>query len=391
MNITNKRSTLSILVIAVTIILIALLQWTAPEKIPEMKELPKARVVLYHVQKKDITLTEALSGRLIPMHRASLKFEVNGQIILRKVEPGQQVEQGQVLLQLENSDYSHLTAEAGAQLQVEQAAIKRDRQLLELAKENRLLQQKEVKRLQRLVKKSLTSQSNLDGARQQLTNLKREVSNLQYSVDIADSRLAVRQSAAKRADRNLERTYLKSPWKGIVNQVKVQVGDYVTPSQLVAEVIDDRALEFVLNLRSTIAHRLQPGLEVEVVLGKQTVLARLVALQTDPDASTYTHEARIRLPQGVGYVGQMIKAKIKLPVMAQSLIIPVTAIHYEEGKQYVMFFSGDKLSRRQIELGPRVGNEQVVLAGLSAGDAIVSRDVASLSTDQPVEVIESNQ
>jgi len=385
---TNKRKTLSVAVIAVTIALIALLQWTAPAKTPEMKALPKARVALYHVQKKDITLMEDLSGRLIPRHRASLKFEVSGQVSLRKVEPGQRVEPGEVILQLENSDYISLAEDAKAQLQLEQAAIKRDRQLLELAKENRLLQEKEVKRLQRLMKKSLTSQSSLDSARQQLSNLKREVSNLQYSVNTEASRLVVRESALQRAQLNLERSYLKSPMKGVVNQIMVQAGDYMTPSQVVAEVVDDQVLEFVLNLRGAIAHRLQSGLEVDVTLADQSVTGHIVALQTDPDASTFTHEIKIRLPAGVGYSGQMVKARIKLPAMPQALVVPVTAIHYEEGKQYVMSYSDGKLSRQLIEPGPRVGNEQVILAGLQAGDAVVSRDVASLSAGQLVEVIE---
>ncbi len=387
MDFSNKHRLLTYVAIIASILIVLLLKWTAPQKTPEMKPLPKARVEMYRVQTKDISVTEVLMGRLIPLRRTQLKFEVSGQVARREVEPGQRLEQGQVLLALDERDYKDIAMDAKAQLQEEQAAIKRDRQLLKLATENQSLQEKEVKRQQRLLKKSLTSQSSLDSARQQLSALQREVSSLQYNVDSAAARLQLRQSAAQRTERNLERCQLKSPWTGVVNQVHVQQGDYVSPSQIAAELIDDSRLEFMLHVRGDIAQHLQRDSSVVVEVNGSHVDGSIVALQRDPDPATFTHELRVRLPAGTGYAGQMVRATISLPALKQVVVVPVTALHYESGKQFVMRYRDGSIHRQVIEPGARVGNEQVVLKGLVPGDTIVSRDVASLSEGQMVEVI----
>ncbi len=391
MNFKSKHTLFTFAVIIASILLVIILKETAPEKTPEMKPLPKARVELYPVQTKDISINEVLMGRLVPLRRTQLKFEVNGQLASRNVEPGQRMEKDQVLLLLDDGDYKDTAADAKAQLQEQKAAIKRDRQLLELAKESQVLQENEVKRLRRLLKKSLSSQSSLDAARQKLASLQREVSSLQYNVDSAAARLQIRQSAWQRAQRNLERCQLKSPWAGVVNQVYVQQGDYVSPSQVAVELIDDSRLEFVLNIRGEIAHRLQRDTRVEVELDEKRIDGDIVSLQIDPDPATFTHELRIGLAAGHGYAGQMVRAHITLPPLQQALVVPVTALHYEDGKQFVMLHKENVIHRQLITPGARIDNEQVVLSGLSKGDVVVSRDVASLSDGQVVEVIKSDK
>jgi len=364
---------------------------TAPEKQPEMKSLPKARVELSETQTKDMKISETLMGRLAPVRRAQLKFEVTGQVSERLVEPGQQVLASDVLIKLDSRDYNNAAMDAKAQVGVEKTAIKRDRELLLLVKENLSLQASEVKRLQRLKKKSLTSQSSLDSARQQLSSLKREVASLKYNVDSAAARLEIKESAWEQANRKLERSQLLSPWEGTVNQVFIQAGDYVSISQAAVELIDDSALEFVLSLRGEIAHYMQRDVAVAVKVDDKQVSGNIVALQRDPDPSTFTHEARIRLPAGTGYPGQMVEATISLPALQQVIVVPVTALHYDAGKQFVMRYENGKISKQAIILGPRVGNEQVVLSGLEQGMRVVSRDVASLSDGQLVEVIETKK
>jgi len=389
LNIPKNRQSLSLLVLLGSILLVIILKWTAPEKTPDMKPLPKARVELFEVAAKDISFGETLLGRLVPQRKAQLRFEVSGRVHTRLVEPGVRVEAGQALLKMDDGDFRNLANDANAQLQVEHAAVKRDSQLLDLARQNRLLQGKEVKRLQRLVKKSLTSYSKLDSARQQLSKLKIEEAQLQYSVDSASARIDIRRSALEKAQRNLQRCNLVSPWPGIVNQVHVQAGDYVTPSKVVLEVIDDSVLEFMLTVRGEIAHQLDNTLAVDVQVNGDRLKGKIVSLQKDPDPLTFTHEVRVRLPENTGYPGQMVEAYLTLPTLQQVMFIPVTALLYENEKYFVMTYNDSKLHKIEIQPGIRAGNEQVVQAGLSVGDKVVSRDVASLSDAQAVEIIKT--
>jgi len=378
-------------VIAATVLLLLLLKITAPGKSSDMKVLPQTRVQLFTAVQKDITVKETLMGRLKPSRNSMLHAEVSAQVIKRLIEPGDQVQKDQVLLQLDARDYKSQVDNARAQLQIEQAGVLRDQQLLKLAQKNRELQQKEVRRQQRLLKKSLTSVVKLDSTRQRLAQLQVDEARLDFSVKSSAARLASKRSLLERAERNLEHCQLKSPWAGKVNRVQVQAGDYVTPAQFVVELVDDQHLEFSLSIRGEVAHRLSLNLPVTVMLDGKKVSGRIIAIQTDPDRETFTHEVRVSLPVGTGFAGQMVKAEIQLPTLPRMLVIPATALIYEDGKRFVMRFSNGKLKRIEVLTGVRVGNDQVILKGLGVGEKIVLRDVASLSDGQQVKVTEAKR
>ena len=47
-------------------------------------------------------------------------------------------------------------------------------------------------------------------------------------------------------------------------------------------------------------------------------------------------------------------------------------------------FPGERLQRVAVQLGPRVGQQQVIASGIDAGERVVVRDVAALADDQVV-------
>lgn len=143
------------------------------------------------------------------------------------------MQQGDLLLQLDDADYRDIATEALAQLQQEQASQQRDQRLLKLAHNNVQLAQTEVNRLVSLGKKSLSSKSRLDEKRQQLLQLQSEEARLTYIVNTSQQRLSVLQSALKRAQRNIQRTRLTAPYTGRVNKVLIEQGDHATPNIIV--------------------------------------------------------------------------------------------------------------------------------------------------------------
>ncbi len=75
-----------------------LLVLTTPDRSPELEEPVPARVLVATVLNHDLLPQQSVSGHLAPMRRASLHFELSGQVRERLVEPGQSVEAGAMLL-----------------------------------------------------------------------------------------------------------------------------------------------------------------------------------------------------------------------------------------------------------------------------------------------------
>ena len=234
----KKQGLRILLVIVLVALVIAVLYFTKPQKSPAQVAIAPVNVTLFRVSPVDIQPTSQVTGRLQPAHKANLRFEVSGRLALRDVEPGQQVKTGDRLLALAKGDFVDALAQARAQLAMEKAGIKRDKRLLEIARRDHALQLREVKRLEGLGSQSLVSASKLDQARQRLLQLESESARLAYQVETASARLDVSSANLARAERQLARTELKAPFNGTVNSVTVQVGDYVTPTQSVVELVD---------------------------------------------------------------------------------------------------------------------------------------------------------
>ncbi len=381
-----KQIILITAVFVVSAVIIALLFWSEPENKPEAQPLTAVKVSPFIVSSNTIEPHVRVTGRLQPANRALLRFEVSGQLDQRLVEPGQLVKAGDVLLRLSDADARDSFVEAQARLDMEIAAIKRDRRLLEIAEKDVVLQQQEVKRLQQLRSESLVSSSKRDQSKQKLLQLQSSQAQLRYSVDTAQARLKSAQASLARAKRNLQRTQLFAPFDGTVNTVSVEVGDYVTPGTVSLELVDLENIDLYVEVtgKTAVAISLQQAVNVDV--NGEIHSGKVIALRSDPDPVTFTHAIRIRLNTKKLLPGTLGAVELPLQVQRDVLAIPVSSLLQEEGRNYVFVIKSGRLERREIQRSIRDKDSIIVRSGLQEGEQIVARDIAALTDGQTVEL-----
>lgn len=374
----------SIGAILIALILIVILFWTKKGPQAKLEELPALKVVLVEVQRQDIVPKESLTGRLQPIRTARLEFEVQGRVRERLVEPGTAVEAGQALLILDDDDFRDQFAQAKSQYQIEQAGILRDQRMLKLAKDNLSLQQAEVSRLEKLKNDSLISASQLDAARQQMLTLDSQVSDLKYKVATAKARLDLKKSDQDTAERNFQRTTLKAPFDGYVNEVNVQVGDIINANEIVATIVDTTSLDLQLDVRGSVAAALNLAQEIDIRVDAKLIAGKIIALQPDPDSFTNTHALRIRISDENIQSGMLASAELLLVAQTNALTVPVSAVATNAGESYVYVYTDSLLKKVAVQIDQRVGAEYIISSKLEAGQMIVARDVAGLVNGQSV-------
>ena len=148
-------------------------------------------VKIDQVRQIDIQPIAKVTGKLEPARKASLHFQVSGQINERFAEAGQKVKAKTQMLSVNSGDFVDAVEESKALLEIKRNTIKRDLRLLELIKQERELQEEEVKRLKQLDQNSLTSKSNYDQALQSLYQQQAEETRLNHSVKLSRSELKV--------------------------------------------------------------------------------------------------------------------------------------------------------------------------------------------------------
>lgn len=377
------------LVVGLTVGIAALLVLTAPDRTPQLQAISAVRVAAVSLAPTSLQPRVEVTGRLQPANRAVMRFELSGQLAERKVEPGQAVAEGELLLRLADGDLRDALRQAEAQLAMQRAAVRRDKTLLDIARRDHALQKREVARLEKLGGESLVSASQLDQGRQRLLALESSQAQLAYNVETAQAQITISEANLARAQRNLERASLTAPFAGTVNGVAVEVGDYVNPNQATLELIDTRYVDLYVEVSGPVVASLALGQAVEVDVDGKPWQGTILALQNDPDPRTFTHALRIRLDGQDLQSGQLAIASLPLRPLQDVLAIPVSAVLRDEGQDYVFVIHDGALQRREISGGERYQDQVVVRRGLVAGEQIVARDVAALSDGQAVEVGEA--
>ncbi len=382
----KQRLFLTLAILFISMLLVALLIATRPEAKTETKQAAITRVEVVQVRVEDLQPQVELTGVLRPRQLASLRFEVAGEVMSRQVEPGQPVAAGDLLLALDDADYRDAVIESESQIVETRASMQRDKDLQRLAVENRDLAAREYQRLEKLGQDSLASQSTREAARQKLINLESEIARLTFSVESNQARLDRQEAALSRAQRNLERTRLLAPFDGRVNQVMVEVGDYLQGNTLAVELIDTASLELRLEVGGDVAAALRLGQPLQVEVDGRPFDGSLIALQIDPDPQTHTHPIRVGVTGEALMPGQLGRVRLPLRPHPGALVVPAAALLREEGGQFLYLVRDERLHRQRVVPGIREGDLQAIRQGVDAGDLVVARDVEVLSDGLAVKI-----
>ena len=124
------------LIISISVALIVLLLWTKPDTYAELGSLPPSMVKAEIVKQVEIQPITKVTGKLEPVRKASLHFQVSGQINGRFVEAGQKVKANVPMLAVEAGDFVDAVEESKALLEIKRNTIERDLRLLELIKQH---------------------------------------------------------------------------------------------------------------------------------------------------------------------------------------------------------------------------------------------------------------
>jgi len=213
------------------------------------------------------------------------------------------------------------------------------------------------------------------------------------SEDIAGAEAAVKQAqgAYNAALANLEKTIIRSPISGTLNNFTIKLGDTIAPQQEVAIVSNNTALEAVAYLTEEDKARVVVGQEVAIEHGITGTITK-IAPALDP--VTRRIEIRIGLPATATKVltnGQSVRVELSkdenaAPVAVEGpLSIPIAALKMEASRTIVFTVADNKLVAREIQIGKLSGQYVQVVSGIDANTEIVT-DARGLKEGDEVRV-----
>ena len=315
------------------------------------------------------TVVNTRAGTVKACRRAKLAPASGGQIIKLQVKEGERVKQGQMLLEIWNSE---LAAKLELARQQMLTAEKHRREACIVADNAH----RQSRRMRQLVAKNFVSQERSDDADAKALARQASCDALTTDVKRAQAQIQVVQSG-------LERTVLTAPFAGIVARITGEIGEYATPSPPgiatppVVDLIDDTCLYVSAPMDEIDAPKLKTGqftritldaLPGQVFTGK---IRRIAPYVTEVEKQARTVDVEVDFdepPNLLLLVGYSADVEAVIDRHDDVLRIPAQAIRQ---KNKVLVLGADsKLEERSVETGLTNWAFTEVINGLEAGDQV---------------------
>ncbi len=136
------------------------------------------------------------------------------------------------------------------------------------------------------------------------------------------------QEAVKEMQATLDWATVRSPVDGIVTDKKIDVGDMVTPGQMLLTLFDPRQMQLVASVRESLAHELQVGQKIGVRVDVLKKICSGTVSEIVPEAQSASRSFLVKVtgpcPAGI-YTGMF--GRIMIPLQEEKvLVIPSRAV-----------------------------------------------------------------
>ena len=331
------------------------------------------------------------SGYVTPRQRATIAAKITARVNEIYVDEGLQVEPGQVLARLDDSDARARLTSAMAERDATAATLGDLRVNLDNA-------ERELKRVDELWERKLVAEQTRDQARMAVDSLKARLVVAREQVSVAEARVKV-------AQQDLDNCTVRAPFGGIVVSKDAQRGEMVSPVSAgggftrtgIATIVDMASLEIEVDVNESYIARVKTGQPVTAVLDAYPdwqipAKVRTVIPTADRQKATVKVRATFdkldpRILPDMGVKVTFLGEERSVPAQAAGRVLVSRAALVEDGGTTAVFVHREgRVERRAVRLGQVRGNEHEVVAGLSDGDQVVTTGAKQLRDGQSVRV-----
>lgn len=308
----------------------------------------------------------SLTGHIRARTEMNLAFRIDGRMVARHANVGQQLQPGDLVAELDPQPQRDGLRTAQAALAAAQASLRE-------ATNN-------LQRQQTLVKQGWSTQVQYDSAQKTFETAK-------ASVDAAAAQV-------HNAEDQLGYTRLLADAAGVVTATGAEPGEVVRAGQSVVTVAQHNGVDAVFDVPDSLMRRMNPDVTVTVALTDDSKIqatgnARETSPQADPVTRSYQVKVGLEQPPAAMRLGATVTGQARM-VEQPGIELPATALTIEGGKPAVWVFDpkSQDVSLRAVTIAHGDSNTIIVSKGVTAGERVVTAGVHALRPGQKVRLLE---
>lgn len=349
------------------------------------------------------------TGTTRPARQVSLRSQAEGRLLSLTGDPGDTVQQGQVLGRLDNVLLQTAVGEAEAELAARQFEVARTeseladiRTSIEQARVELQQASNDAQRLKSLAdqgaiaaQEAERAETTLRTAEQALASTQEQVRTRQQAVSAAEQRVIAQRSIVQETQQRLTFANLSAPISGVVLERVTEPGELIQPGEAVLTLGDLSEIRVVIEVTDSNLQSFALGqpidLEIDAFQG-ETFNGRITRISPVADGSRQV-PIEVTIPNPGNRIGSGLLARVRGGgTTAAAVLVPDSALETSENgdEQVFVITSSDNgtavVEARTVQIGDRADGEVAILSGLSAGEQYVVRSNQPLESGQTVQL-----
>ena len=370
------------------------------------------------------------SGYVVAHHKIAVGAKVMGRVAWIGVEKGDRVQEGQVLVRLEDTEFRAQVNQAQANLAASQARLDRlrtgsrpeeklkDKAGVLQAEANLKNAEAEYQRTEALYRSGVASKSDYDralalrdtaaalvqSARQ--SSAMTDIGPRKEDISAAEAEVRQMKAALDYANTQLAATEIKAPVTGTVLERIVERGEMVSPSAFggsgartsVVDLADLTDLQVELDISQTDFARLTPSQRAEIIPEAYPNLrftGFIAEIAPEANRAKSTVQVKVKVENPNEQLRPEMNARVnflsdKVPSgdskTVARVLVPKAAVVKKDNSAFVFVVKGNKVEQRTIRTGDESGDAYVVLDGLSGNESVAVTEVDKLRDGSRVKV-----
>jgi len=395
---------------------------------PEERGIP---VGLAAVEQATMVEAVPVTGTLNALNEAAISPQVTARVSAVHAREGDTVTKGQLLIELDQTDFLAQVNQARAGVAASQAQLAAARKRLAVIEEGARSEEREIARshleqaeaalrqaeadLERMrtlyqqggvAKQQLdaaetgydVARTNRDSARQALELTEKgarpeEVDAVREEVAAAAAGLRASRAMLARAEEVLGYTVIRSPLAGVVYERDIEPGEVASTmgGPPLLRIADVGSVYYEATVPERLAPRVHAGQRVTVIIhadGEQTLEGEVTVLMPVADPGSRNFLAHIAIPRvaGISRPGAYASGSIILEERPEVVVVPKDAVVERGGKMLVFVVEKGKAAQREVSLGLTDKTRAEVISGVKRGESVIVEGAQGVKDGDPVMV-----
>lgn len=395
--------------------------WALTQKkaVPQRVKRSEIPVQVSPVLLKPLVYSISMTGDIAPLMQIDLFPKVSGYLEKVYVQMGDPVRQGQMIAQIDPTDYLQKVKEIEARVALAKAQLDeieagaRPEELRQAEEAVRSAQSRfenaklHKERMESLYRQKVISKKEWDLSEMEFTVAEAQLASSREHLKLLKegarpeareaSRAKLKEAEAILSQERirLQHTKILAPFSGEISRRYVDAGALVSPSTPIANLIHTETLKVVGHVLEKDIPLLRTGMKAEIRTESfpgKAFDGRIARISSALEPATRTLQAEIEIPNPGRVLKPSMFARIEVVLVEKprALLIPREAVVISDGSKSIFVLKENQAIRRSVVTGYEQGPYVEILEGASEEDQVIVKGQELIRDRSTVRVVQGS-